>query len=115
MMRTILTGLIRVYRLAISPVLPPSCRFYPSCSEYGIEAIQRHGALRGGILAACRVGRCHPWNDGGVDEVPVETPSLRSLCLCRAHRASPRVQEQRAMGTSMNRVADAADASGPVR
>ncbi len=58
------------YRLLISPLLPPACRFYPSCSQYAIEAIRRRGLLRGGWLALARVARCHPWNPGGVDPVP---------------------------------------------
>ena len=66
---------IRVYRYLISPMLPPRCRFYPSCSAYALEALSWHGALRGGLLAAKRVCRCHPWNPGGVDLVP-ESPSL---------------------------------------
>jgi len=66
---------IRVYRYLISPMLPPRCRFYPSCSAYALEALSRHGALRGGWLATRRLCRCHPWNPGGVDLVP-ESPSL---------------------------------------
>lgn len=61
---------VRVYRYLLSPLLPPSCRFYPSCSEYAEEALARHGALRGGWLAARRVCRCGPWNPGGHDPVP---------------------------------------------
>jgi len=66
---------IRIYRFLISPMLPPRCRFYPSCSAYALEALSRHGALRGGWLATRRLCRCHPWNPGGVDLVP-ESPSL---------------------------------------
>lgn len=62
--------LIRVYQLFISPVLPPSCRFTPTCSAYALDALARHGALRGGWLAVRRVCRCHPWNEGGYDPVP---------------------------------------------
>lgn len=58
------------WRYGVSPVLPPACRFHPSCSEYGLEAVRRHGAARGLWLAAARIGRCHPWSDGGVDPVP---------------------------------------------
>jgi uncharacterized protein len=63
-------ALIRVYQLVISPWTPPSCRFYPSCSQYALIAIERHGVLRGGWLAVRRLGRCHPWTRGGVDHVP---------------------------------------------
>lgn len=62
--------LIKGYQLLISPVLPPSCRFHPSCSAYGLESIRVHGALKGVILGAWRVLRCNPWNAGGVDPVP---------------------------------------------
>ena len=69
-MRAILIVLIRGYQLLISPLLGNHCRFYPSCSQYAREAIERHGALRGGWLAIRRVLRCHPWHPGGVDPVP---------------------------------------------
>ncbi|HER35526.1 MAG: membrane protein insertion efficiency factor YidD [Halothiobacillaceae bacterium] len=69
-MRRLLIALVNGYRLFISPVLPPSCRFYPSCSEYAVEALTKHGALRGGWLALRRIGRCHPFCAGGVDPVP---------------------------------------------
>ncbi len=69
-MRTILLGLIRLYQATFSRVLPPSCRFTPTCSHYGYEAISRYGAWRGGWLAAKRVARCHPLNPGGYDPVP---------------------------------------------
>lgn len=65
-----LIWLVRAYQLAISPLLPPSCRFYPTCSCYAIEALQRHGFLKGGWLAVRRIGRCHPWHPGGDDPVP---------------------------------------------
>jgi putative membrane protein insertion efficiency factor len=65
-----LIWLVRGYQLAISPLLPPSCRFYPTCSCYAIEALQRHGALKGGWLALRRIARCHPWHPGGHDPVP---------------------------------------------
>ena len=68
--RRTLLGLIRGYQKFISPALPPACRFYPSCSQYAIEAIARHGALRGSWLAARRLARCHPFHPGGVDPVP---------------------------------------------
>jgi len=68
--RAALAGLIRGYQRFVSPALPPSCRFYPSCSQYGLEAVQRHGALKGGWLTLRRLARCHPFHPGGVDPVP---------------------------------------------
>ena len=62
--------LIRGYQLMISPLLPPSCRFTPSCSQYTLEAITRYGLLRGGWLGARRLVRCHPFNPGGFDPIP---------------------------------------------
>ena len=70
MIRAFLLSLVRAYRWLISPMLPPACRFHPSCSCYAEEALQRHGALRGGWLAARRVCRCGPWHHGGYDPVP---------------------------------------------
>jgi uncharacterized protein len=63
-------GLIRAYQLTISRVLPPACRFYPTCSQYAITAIDRYGLVKGGWLAAKRIARCHPFNPGGIDPVP---------------------------------------------
>lgn len=62
--------LIRIYRLALSPLLGPRCRYLPSCSEYAAEAITRHGLWRGGRLAMMRLLRCHPWGGSGLDPVP---------------------------------------------
>lgn len=69
-MKSLLIGLLKGYRYAISPMLGNNCRFVPSCSEYAIDAIRRHGSSRGGWLAIRRLGRCHPWCDGGHDPVP---------------------------------------------
>jgi putative membrane protein insertion efficiency factor len=68
--RGIATAAIRLYQILVSPLLPPSCRFYPSCSEYAIVAIRTHGVLRGTWLGLKRLGRCHPFHPGGVDFVP---------------------------------------------
>ncbi|MDO4240398.1 membrane protein insertion efficiency factor YidD [Micrococcus sp.] len=67
---TVLAWLLMAYRAVVSPLYGPVCRFFPSCSAYGLEAVHVHGALKGSALAAARVARCHPWNDGGVDPVP---------------------------------------------
>jgi putative membrane protein insertion efficiency factor len=64
---------IRVYQYCISPLLPPSCRFYPTCSAYAVEAIMVHGVLRGSWLTLRRLARCHPWGGSGYDPVPPRT------------------------------------------
>lgn len=69
-MKRIVLALLRGYRYAISPMLGRNCRFVPSCSEYALEAVERHGALKGAWLALRRVGRCHPFSGGGYDPVP---------------------------------------------
>lgn len=66
----LLIGAIRVYQLTLSRMLPPSCRFYPSCSEYTLQAIAKYGALKGAWLGVKRISRCHPFNPGGYDPVP---------------------------------------------
>jgi putative membrane protein insertion efficiency factor len=70
MMGRVLVGGIRLYQILLSPVLGASCRFVPTCSAYGIEAIRLHGAWRGGLLTARRISRCHPWGGHGHDPVP---------------------------------------------
>ncbi|MDH5178260.1 MAG: membrane protein insertion efficiency factor YidD [Gammaproteobacteria bacterium] len=69
-MQRLIIGLIRLYRLLLSPFVGQHCRFYPSCSEYALTAVERFGALRGSWLAVRRLSRCHPWHEGGVDLVP---------------------------------------------
>lgn len=69
-MKHLLMGGIRLYQLTISRMLPPSCRFEPSCSHYGYEAIRKYGAFKGSWMAIKRIARCNPWNPGGYDPVP---------------------------------------------
>ncbi|MCL2190979.1 MAG: membrane protein insertion efficiency factor YidD [Treponema sp.] len=69
-MKRVAVAVVRFYQYAISPYLPPSCRFYPSCSAYAIEAIERYGVPRGSLLALKRILRCHPFCAGGFDPVP---------------------------------------------
>lgn len=69
-MAKLFMALVRGYQLAISPWLPPACRFHPSCSHYALEALGRHGALRGAALTAWRLLRCQPFHPGGYDPVP---------------------------------------------
>ncbi|HKC15669.1 MAG TPA: membrane protein insertion efficiency factor YidD [Steroidobacteraceae bacterium] len=68
--KTLVQQLIRLYQRALSPLLGPRCRYYPSCSQYALEALEEHGALRGLWLALKRIGRCHPLHPGGFDPVP---------------------------------------------
>lgn len=68
--RTVLVALIRGYQRFVSPLFPPSCRYYPVCSSYALTAIRRHGAAKGLLLATWRLLRCNPWSKGGVDPVP---------------------------------------------
>ena len=67
----VLVYAVRLYQLALSPLMPPCCRHLPTCSDYAIEALREHGALRGGWLAVRRIARCHPFGTSGFDPVPV--------------------------------------------
>lgn len=71
-MKYILTAIIKFYKIFISPLFPPSCRFQPTCSTYAIEAIQSHGAIKGSWMAMKRISKCHPLHEGGYDPVPVK-------------------------------------------
>lgn len=78
-MGKLIIGLIRVYKALISPLLPPSCRFHPSCSEYAAQAIRSHGSVAGLALGLVRLLKCHPWHPGGFDPVPAKDDrALRS-------------------------------------
>jgi uncharacterized protein len=94
--RSGIIGSLKLYRLLISPLYGQVCRFYPSCSAYALEAVERHGAVRGSWLAGRRLLRCHPWNPGGYDPVP------------------PRDVDQRGESLSANQPGPSADA-GPVQ
>ncbi|MFH1530935.1 MAG: membrane protein insertion efficiency factor YidD [Pseudomonadota bacterium] len=84
----VLLALVRLYQRLVRPLLPPSCRFHPTCSDYASEAIRRYGAARGSLLAAARVARCHPFNPGGVDPVP-ERFTLRAATRGTPEEATP--------------------------
>lgn len=77
---------IKGYQWFISPVLPGSCRFYPSCSHYALEAVDRHGPIKGAWLGLKRIARCHPWNDGGYDPVPDADHHHHGPCDCATHK-----------------------------
>jgi len=70
MVKSILLAVVRFYRRFLSPVKPPTCRFYPTCSAYTLTAVEKYGAARGGSLALKRILRCHPFHPGGYDPVP---------------------------------------------
>ncbi|WP_293780406.1 membrane protein insertion efficiency factor YidD [uncultured Aeromicrobium sp.] len=72
-MKWFIVQLLRGYRLVVSPLYGQVCRYHPSCSAYALEAVERHGAWRGSVLAIRRLGRCHPWTPGGYDPVPPVT------------------------------------------
>lgn len=70
MLKKAFLAFIRFYQVVISPIKPPTCRFYPTCSHYGFEAVQRFGAIKGGWLTLKRILKCHPFHPGGIDPVP---------------------------------------------
>ncbi len=85
--------LVRGYRFALKPWLGSACRFEPTCSQYALDALERHGAVAGGVLSAGRLMRCHPWCDGGLDPVPTELHGLFSR-LGLGERASAPVSNR---------------------
>ena len=70
MLKGLLVGVVTLYKTFLSPLLPPACRFYPSCSSYAIQALEKHGVINGLWLALRRLIRCHPYNPGGTDPIP---------------------------------------------
>ncbi|MBY0097199.1 membrane protein insertion efficiency factor YidD [Mesobacillus maritimus] len=77
MVKKTFLAFIRLYQVVISPLKPPTCRFYPTCSHYGQEAVSKHGALKGGWLTLIRIMKCHPFHPGGFDYVPEEWPKRK--------------------------------------
>lgn len=80
-MKFLLIGLLKAYRAVISPIYGEVCRYYPSCSQYALDAVREHGSLRGSWLAVRRLARCHPWAAGGVDHVPARTVGAHSTSM----------------------------------
>jgi len=90
-MSILLRWLIRCYQVAISPLLGPRCRYYPTCSQYALEAIARHGALRGTLLTTHRLCRCHPWGGHGYDPVPHRRGHVHYVFVAAGRRMYPPV------------------------
>ncbi|MEO7203307.1 MAG: membrane protein insertion efficiency factor YidD [Candidatus Tumulicola sp.] len=87
-MRAATIALLRAYQLVISPYMPAACRFYPTCSQYAIDAVNEHGIARGSLLALARLARCHPFNPGGVDfVVPAHAHASRKGTRLRCTRS----------------------------
>jgi putative membrane protein insertion efficiency factor len=105
----LLLGLIRVYRYVGSPIVGRSCRFTPSCSAYGMEAVRKHGAARGTLLTAWRIARCNPWCEGGPDPVPDDGRLFKPRCACRP--ASPSTASTDTGRASASTADDAASSS----
>lgn len=96
-MKTILLALIRAYQYLLSPWVGGSCRYWPTCSEYAREAIELHGALKGGWMMVARIGRCHPYGAGGVDPVPQQ---FRWRCWCHPDGATDAARAPRLAATN---------------
>jgi hypothetical protein len=89
MMQALLMGIVRAYRIFLSPWLGSACRFEPTCSVYALQALQAHGAAGGSYLTAARLMRCHPWCGGGADPVPTESPRLFTRLLSSPSEKKP--------------------------
>ncbi|HRK38061.1 MAG TPA: membrane protein insertion efficiency factor YidD [Burkholderiaceae bacterium] len=82
--KRVLIALVKGYRLLLSPWLGSGCRFEPTCSVYALQALQQHGAMMGSYLTVARIGRCHPWCQGGCDPVPTERPRLFTRLISKS-------------------------------
>jgi len=89
MMQSLFIGIVKAYRVFLSPWLGSACRFEPTCSVYALQALQTHGAAAGSYLAASRIARCHPWCAGGADPVPVAPPRLFTRLLSSSSEKKP--------------------------
>ena len=89
MMQTLLIGLVKGYRLLLSPWLGSACRFEPTCSRYALGALESHGAVIGTYLTIARLARCHPWCAGGLDPVPEDKPRLFSRLISPSSEKKP--------------------------
>lgn len=89
MMQKLLIGLVKGYRLLLSPWLGSACRFEPTCSRYALGALESHGAAAGTYLTIARLARCHPWCDGGLDPVPEHKPRLLSRLISPSSEKKP--------------------------
>ena len=82
----LMISLVRLYQRFISPLTPPSCKFYPSCSSYAVQSLQTHGLMKGGVLTVARLGRCHPWQLGGINPPPPRGKWRSARWSARARR-----------------------------
>lgn len=99
MMRSLLIGIVRGYRLLLSPWLGSACRFEPTCSAYALQALQSHGAMIGGCLTLRRLARCHPWCPGGHDPVPAQRPRLFACLSLSSEVGATAAQDPKRSGT----------------
>ncbi|MCH5464712.1 membrane protein insertion efficiency factor YidD [Levilactobacillus tujiorum] len=93
-MKWLLTQLVRGYQRFISPLFPPTCRYYPTCSNYMLQALAKHGAIKGGLMGLARILRCHPFVHGGVDPVPDHFTLRRNVAAEQAYRKEMGLDKQ---------------------